>query len=866
MFIATTLRSFLITGSLAAACMSLTTPAWAFVYPPIPSDCAAGIAKTLSTCVKKAVAAHATCFKGTGADCASTDAKLTASFLGVPAAVAKECPGQADIDAAGYGPLNSTSLGKHFQAICRWQAQILTNRTFGIGGIQYSAADVTAKKCIFSAAKTSTKFLSSQLKAIAKCMPTGCSIDLDAEATTAATALDSSCQTFSSALGVTAAAYMTDTAAQVTPTLQSPCDPMDVTRCVFPFPNDLYSLPNSSRETGRQLAIGLKSVITLGSSQSATLGTERWTEADGFTIGAMILMNDVRIDLTQSDAVPITDMAKTYDTEAPILLLDAETGDRQLIWVERDSRGATIADQPIIIHVGANLEEGHRYIVAMRNMKDSSGNPVSAPPGFALYRDDTPTGILPVEVRREHMDDLLDALTSFGIDRTSLYLAWDFTTQSSDSVIRRLLSMRDDAFGILGSAAPAFTVISSVVNGSDPDIRNIRGTFQVPNYVKTAVSGTPLNVGPDGLPVRTGADFTANFSCTVPNTATAATPARISMYGHGLLGSASEVENGSGGNIRNITKNHNMVFCATDWAGFAEDDILFVANVLGDFTNFPIFIDRQHQGIINMLFLGRLMKHPDGLSSDPNFQDGGQSILDTSDVFYDGNSQGGILGGVLAAFSQDATRFALGVPGMNYSTLLNRSTDFSEYDGILAAKYPASTDRNLLLSMAQTIWDRTDPNGHVRHQLSDNYPDTPAKKILGHIAFGDHQVAPVTMEVAARTNGLKIWKPGGVVVNKVLPDVTPYYGIDAMPALPWDGSGIVVWDAGNPAAPTSNVPPSDITSSDPQWAALSACVSSTGDPHSCPRKDPDAQDQKSAFLQSLGTITDTCGGLSCTAQ
>ena len=104
-------------------------------------------------------------------------------------------------------------------------------------------------------------------------------------------------------------------------------------------------------------------------------------------------------------------------------------------------------------------------------------------------------------------------------------------------------------------------------------------------------------------------------------------------------------------------------------------------------------------------------------------------MLDTSDVFYDGNSQGGILGGVLAAFAQDITRFSLGVPGMNYSTLLNRSVDFEDpfYD-LLSTAYPTSTDRMLLLSLAQLIWDRTDPNGHINHVLSDPYESTPREE------------------------------------------------------------------------------------------------------------------------------------------
>lgn len=869
MFIPSTVRSLTITSVLATASLLGAIPAQAAGTPA--DACSAAIAKSLSKCVKKAVGAHGTCYKKTGAGCTSADEKLASTFAGVPLGVQSKCTSTTIISDAGYAPFTVSTLGSHFSDICRWQSKIIADRTFGADGSRFAAGDDTARKCMLGAAKTAGKFLSGQLKGLSKCVSTGCTFDFSAAALEAATALDSSCPTFNASVGTTAALFMAATAEQVAPSVQSPCDPMDSTRCIFPFPNDLFTLPGAPTETGRQLAIGRKSVITEkagGGFSSTTVNTERWTEADGFSIGAMLLMNDVNIDLAQSGATPITDLDKTYDVNAPVLLLDADTGARQLLWLERDQRGATVADQPIIGRVGANLEEGHRYLVAMRNMKNSSGTVLSAPAGFAVYRDSTPTTVLPVEARRAHMEDVLDKLTAFGVDRSTLYMAWDFTTQSSSSASKRLLHMRDDAFDILGTAAPAFTVTSNVVNGSDPAIRNIRGTYQVPNYVQTAVAGTPLVLGADGLPVNTGADFTANFSCTVPNTATALTPARISMYGHGLLGSGTEVENGSGGNIRNFAKEHNMVFCATDWAGFADDDVLFVASVLGDFTNFPTFIDRQHQGILNMMFLGRLMKHASGLSSDANFQDGGQTILDTSDLFYDGNSQGGILGGVLAAFAQDATRFSLGVPGMNYSTLLNRSTDFSEYDSVFAVKYPASTDRNLLLSLSQVIWDRTDPNGHVRHQVSDPYAGTPAKKLLCHIAFGDHQVAPVTMEVAARTNGLQIYKPGGVVVDKVLPDVTPYYGVAALPALPYDGSGIVVWDSGNPPANTGNIPPTGITNPSPEWSALEACAQAgfEGDPHSCPRKDADARIQKSAFLQTGGMIIDACGGLPCRAQ
>ena len=63
-------------------------------------------------------------------------------------------------------------------------------------------------------------------------------------------------------------------------------------------------------------------------------------------------------------------------------------------------------------------------------------------------------------------------------------------------------------------------------------------------------------------------------------------------------------------------------------------------------------------------------------------------MLDTRHLYYNGNSQGGIMGGALTAVSPDFTRAALGVPAMNYSVLLPRSVDFDEFAEFLYPAYP----------------------------------------------------------------------------------------------------------------------------------------------------------------------------------
>ena len=138
-----------------------------------------------------------------------------------------------------------------------------------------------------------------------------------------------------------------------------------------------------------------------------------------------------------------------------------------------------------------------------------------------------------------------------------------------------------------------------------------------------------------------------------------------------------------------MANEHNFVFCATKWIGMADEDIGTAIGILGEFSNFPKLTDRLQQSMVNQLFLARLMIHPSGFVANPAFQDAsGNPVIDTSDVFYDGNSQGGIFGGTVMSVAQDITRGVLGVPGMNYSLLLTRSTDFALYAGHPESRLP----------------------------------------------------------------------------------------------------------------------------------------------------------------------------------
>ena len=235
-------------------------------------------------------------------------------------------------------------------------------------------------------------------------------------------------------------------------------------------------------------------------------------------------------------------------------------------------------------------------------------------------------------------------------------------------------------------------------------------------------------------------------------------------------------------------------------------------------------------------------------------------VIDTSKLYYNGNSQGGILGGALTAVSPDFTRAALGVPGMGYSTLLTRSIDFDTYAAILYPAYPDELSRPLALSLIQMIWDRSEPNGYAHRMTSDPLPNTPAHEVLMNVALGDHQVTNYQADVEARTIGASIHTP--VVYDGRWPNFDVAWNIPAISSYPHSGSAIVYWDGG-PVRPDPS-DPTDVLGTD--VPPLGNVPNTTGkDPHGLPRAQPQEQQMVSDFLMpdAQSHITDTCNGNPC---
>jgi hypothetical protein len=592
-------------------------------------------------------------------------------------------------------------------------------------------------------------------------------------------------------------------------------------------------------------------------------------------------------------SVPITDIGAYKDKAAPVVVIDTATGRRWPIWTELDysigSGADTDADRMLLIRPARNFLEGHRYVVALRGMKNAAGQPIAPNSVFKGYRDGTLK-----DARSAHFESLFTTLHHAGVKRSELFLAWDFTVASGKGIAGRMLHIRNDAFAQLGDTnladgvvqgkAPQFTLnrvedLSCGVrkgteleqdlivadlecpSGEDgPIAYDVKGTMVVPCYLSTpgclpAHAQFVLNPT-TGMPVRVpGNVMKVDFRCRIPKVALEHPgEARPSLYGHGLFGGYGEVGQGQ---LKDMMSEHDFVFCATAWTGMATDDVPNVATILTDLSHFPTLADRVQQGMLNFLFLGRLMIHPQGLSSAAPFRKDGKPILDTRELFYDGNSQGGIIGGALTAVAPDFRRATLGVLGMNYSTLLTRSTDFGEgnpptngeleYAWPLYQSYPQLNERQLIFSLMQVLWDRAEPNGYAQHMTADPYPNTPAHSVLLMAGYGDHQVSNYSAEVEARTIGARVLRKDMLRAKRYW-GVQPWYGLDAVDFAhkrTRNVSVLTVWDGGSRPSPLTNTAQSN------QF---------DDDPHEWVRRTVAARAMKSAFLDHVSRIVDTCGG------
>jgi hypothetical protein len=334
------------------------------------------------------------------------------------------------------------------------------------------------------------------------------------------------------------------------------------------------------------------------------------------------------------------------------------------------------------------------------------------------------------------------------------------------------------------------------------------------------------------------------------------------VLGHGLFGIGDDMVTGFGDFF-----DGTYIGGATNWRGMSSDDLNWIVySIIGfassELNNFPALPDRLKQGQTNTQVLARMMKHglfnthacfqvrdplpADCTTAGPDPSAEGVfpgSPTEDVEMFYFGVSLGGIMGTWFAALTSDVERFNVDVPAINFSILLQRSTQFSNFDPLLNLIGLGDPMNKILgLGLIHELWVKGEPSGYMKSLASEVASDD--KKLLITVAWLDKQVSNQATEIMARSLGVSN------LIGSVQEDLQEIP--DAAGPL---SSALVIYDTGSfdifdPAhdpyiPPLANLIPSPVC-----------------DPHGTPRISiPASMDQVTAFLQPGGQILNYCTGI-----
>ena len=644
------------------------------------------------------------------------------------------------------------------------------------------------------------------------------------------------------------------------PLLGSDCDALVPSFCGLPFPSNVYLQddPSGRNLSGKSVRLGAETFPP--NKDGERLAPELFSDHDGFSPGNALLTHLPRA-VADGCATPY-DIARSLQADSPTVLIEADTLRRVPHWVDLDMSTDNDGEEGrpdrrlFMIRPAERLRDAARYIVAIRGVRNRSGDVIPPSPVFDALRggyvmsDGSAAEKWTTYARRGLYSDIFGKLALAGVDKTDLQIAWDFTTATRENNTRFMVEMRDAALEAVGDQGPDFEVVNVEEFPTEQDhpelLRRVEVRMTVPLFLTAATSGAPgteldrLSFDPTTGALAQSGTMQQDVLILVPRSVLGGEPHGLLQNGHGLFGSRFEGRNGY---LARTANGQHFIAFATNYFGFDEDSVpLAVETLTGNFEGIKSFTERQIQGMVNQLLAMRMMM---GRVATNGVLDSEGNVLvdpawiDPSVRGYRGDSQGGIMGGTYMAVSTDVTRGLLGEPGMAYSLLLNRSVDWPQYGVLLDIGLdhdPVATQQ--FLAVLQLAWDRSEPTGFAPYVEREPLPGTPVHHVLMHVARGDHQVSTFAAHLMARAIGARHLRSD----DPDKPVWEPIFGLSEVTAPVTDASVLVEYDFGLAPNPAENVPNAD------------GC-----DPHDRVRDLTPSYEQQGTFFRT-GEIVWTCDG------
>lgn len=501
-----------------------------------------------------------------------------------------------------------------------------------------------------------------------------------------------------------------------------------------------------------------------------------------------------------------------------VQLWDLTTGDRHPAWAELDAWPDNPDPPVLLVRPAAPLPVGHRIAAVVgTGVRTRDGDPLPVADWYGhLLAGEEPPGLEGRAAHYQELDATLDALGA-----PPRVVAVDFPIGDPTAPVRHIAAR---------VGAPVAHTIDKRLDADAHDLpaqtwRRLEGTFTTDSWLEDDLA---FDLDADGIPADQG-HVEAELYVHVPASVRDAAPgtAPVWLFGHGIFASPAaymSMDDDPSG-VLDLADRAGAIVVATTWRGLTSSDLLTAVNVGNDFGRLPELTDKLAQGVANNIALSRLVLEGD-LLDDPDLE----GKADPAALWYYGISLGGIEGAVMFA-NQDRIRHGvLHVGGAAWSTMLERSSNWAQFEPLVADGVPDPADRQLLFAVSQLFWDPADPASYT-----DDLRD---KQLLWQVALHDEQVPNRTTELLAR----------GVGLTAASPTPRDAWGIPST-ALPIDAPALTWFDPEAEPPPEANRP-SPVTRA-----------------HSDPRLWDGAKLQTIRFLQAddPGVIEHFCGDAPCSA-
>ena len=122
------------------------------------------------------------------------------------------------------------------------------------------------------------------------------------------------------------------------------CDFLDPAVCLQPFPNDYFTKDDPSSATGKRLNLNEQSMPA--NTDGVHIDPTDINRADGFSPGNLITIKIPGLEtpaaFENTGFVSEDDLHAYDDPDQPVIVINAETGERQPIWAELDSNPTSV--------------------------------------------------------------------------------------------------------------------------------------------------------------------------------------------------------------------------------------------------------------------------------------------------------------------------------------------------------------------------------------------------------------------------------------------------------------------------------------------------------------------------------------------